>query len=154
MERAESGVGALSDDLRAGIADEPPGQPGRPGQQRAPLLFARQADGLLEKLARDPEGEGALAQGTARFEHKHAGVERQRPAARHQAALADARGALDQKTRAGAVSHPLDRAAERLELRFALEQMGIEVVWLLMGRAKAGASLSGIGAAADGRLLS
>ena len=124
VERPERGVGALGDDLRAGIADEPPGQPGRPGQQRAPLLFARQADGLLEELARDAEREVALAHGTARFEHKQAGVERQRPAARHQAALADARGALDQKTTAGAHARSLDRAAERLELRFALEQMG------------------------------
>ena len=124
VESAEGGIGALRDDLWAGFAHEPPGQPGRPRQQGAALPFARQVDGLLEELARDPEREVALARSAAGFEHAQARFARQRPAACHQAALADARRSLDEHTAARALMRSLDGAAKRVELRLALEQMG------------------------------
>jgi hypothetical protein len=133
VERSEGRIPALGHDLRPRLAHQPTGEPSRPGQQLAALVVRGGADGLLEELAGNAEGELTLEHRAARLENREPGVHRKRPGAPQQPALADPAGPsitkqLPAPSRVRATASPSASSSRSRSSRW-----GIEVVWRRIG---------------------
>ena len=104
------------------------GEVGDPLVQRVqPRVVGVDRRGLeaREQLADDPEREVALQVGADRAERAQAGGARLGADGAQQRRLALAGGRLDERDRAAAVPRGIELRAERVQLRFPLQQLGV-----------------------------